>query len=60
VLVDLCELEASLVYKDGSKTAKATERNPVLEKQNKTKQNTTTKSLILRQDPRQLRMAFVT
>lgn len=27
---DLCELEASLVYKSSSRTPRATERNPVL------------------------------
>jgi hypothetical protein len=34
--VDLCELEASLVSRWCSRTARATQRNPVL-KQNKTK-----------------------
>jgi hypothetical protein len=29
-LVDLCELEASLIYRATSRTAKATQRNPVL------------------------------
>ena len=36
---DLCEFEASLVYKASSRTARAIQRNPVLE--NKTKQNKT-------------------
>lgn len=36
--VDLCEFEASLVYKVSSRTAKATQRHPVLEKR-KEKQN---------------------
>ena len=31
--VDLCEFEASLVYKGGSRIARATQRNPVSEKQ---------------------------
>jgi hypothetical protein len=30
--VDLCEFEASLVYKANSKTAQATQRKPVLKK----------------------------
>ena len=34
---DLCELEASLVYKVSSRTARATERNPVSKNQNKQK-----------------------
>jgi capsid protein len=34
--VDLCEFEASLVYRVSSRTARATQRNPVLK--NKTKQ----------------------
>jgi hypothetical protein len=40
----ISEFEASLVYKVSSKTARAIQRNPVLEnktKQNKTKQNKT-------------------
>ena len=40
--VDLCELEASLVYRVSSRTARAIQRNPVLKKktkQNKTKMN---------------------
>jgi hypothetical protein len=36
---DLCEFEARLVYKVSSRTARATHKNPVLEK--KTKQNKT-------------------
>jgi hypothetical protein len=35
--VDLCELEASLVYRVSSRTASAIQRNPVMKKQNKTK-----------------------
>jgi hypothetical protein len=31
--VDLCKLEASLVYKESSRIARATQRNPVLKKQ---------------------------
>jgi hypothetical protein len=31
---DLCEFKASLVYRVSSRTAKATQRNPVLKKQN--------------------------
>jgi hypothetical protein len=38
----ISEFEASLVYKVSSRTARATQRNPVT-KQNKTKQNKTTK-----------------
>ena len=37
---DLCEVEASLVYRTSSRTARATQRTPV-SKQNKTKQNKT-------------------
>jgi hypothetical protein len=39
----ISEFEAGLVYKVSSRTARATQRNPVLEKtkQNKTKQNKT-------------------
>lgn len=36
-LVDICEFEASLVYKGRSSIARATQRNPVLKKP-KTKQ----------------------
>jgi hypothetical protein len=42
--VDLCEFKASLVYRMNSRTARATQRNPVSKnktKQNKTKQNKT-------------------
>jgi len=37
---DLCKFEASLVYRVSSRTARDTQRNPVLKnkKQNKTKQ----------------------
>ena len=35
---DLCEFEASLVYRASSTTARATQRNPVSKKKNKTKQ----------------------
>jgi hypothetical protein len=35
----ISEFEASLVYRVSSRTARATQRNPVLKKQNKTKQN---------------------
>ena len=38
--MDLCEFEASLVYRVSSRTAGATQRNPVLE----TKQNKKTKA----------------
>ena len=38
---DLCELEAILVYRASSRTARATQRNPVLK--NETKQNKTKK-----------------
>jgi hypothetical protein len=31
--VDLCEFETSLVYRGSSRTAKATQRNPVLKNQ---------------------------
>jgi hypothetical protein len=34
----ICEFEASLVYKVSSRTARAIQRNPVSEKQNNTKQ----------------------
>jgi hypothetical protein len=37
----ISEFEASLVYKVSSRTARATQRNPVSKKQNKTKQNKT-------------------
>jgi hypothetical protein len=39
----ISEFEASLVYKVSSRTARATQRNPVSKKQNKTKQNQKTK-----------------
>ena len=42
--MDICELEASLVHKASTLTARATQRNAVLKnktKQNKTKQNKT-------------------
>jgi hypothetical protein len=35
---DLCEFEASLVYRVSSRTARATQRNPVLNKQTNNKQ----------------------
>jgi hypothetical protein len=38
----ISEFEASLVYKVSSRAARATQRNPALKKQNKTKQKTTT------------------
>jgi hypothetical protein len=37
------EFEASLVYRVSSRTARATQRNPVPKKQNKTKQNNNNK-----------------
>jgi hypothetical protein len=37
----ISEFEASLVYKVSSRTARAIQRNPFSEKQNKTKQNKT-------------------
>jgi hypothetical protein len=37
---DLCDFEASLVYRVNSRTSRGTQRNPVLKnKQNKAKQN---------------------
>jgi hypothetical protein len=33
--MDLCEFEASLVYRAGSRIARATQRNPVLKNRNK-------------------------
>jgi hypothetical protein len=40
----ISEFEASLVYRVSSRTARATQRNPVLKKKTKTKtKNTTTK-----------------
>jgi hypothetical protein len=39
----ISEFEASLVYRVSSRTARATQRNPVSKKQNKTKPTTTTK-----------------
>jgi hypothetical protein len=36
----ISEFEASLVYKVSSRTARATQRNPVLKNKNKTKQKT--------------------
>ena len=38
---DPCEFEASLVYRVSSRTARATQRNPVLKKQTGKKQNKT-------------------
>jgi hypothetical protein len=35
----ISEFKASLVYRESSRTARATQRNPVSKKQNKTKQN---------------------
>jgi hypothetical protein len=35
----ISEFEASLVYRVSSRTARTTQRNPVLKKQNKTKKN---------------------
>jgi hypothetical protein len=37
----ISEFEASLVYKVGSRTARATQRNPVLKQTKQTKQNKT-------------------
>jgi hypothetical protein len=37
----ISEFEASLVYRVSSRTARATQRNPVSKKTNKTKQNKT-------------------
>ena len=34
---DLCEFKTNLVYRVNSRTAKATQRNPVLKNQNKNK-----------------------
>jgi hypothetical protein len=39
----ISEFEASLVYKVSSRKARATQRNPVWKKQNRTKQNKTKK-----------------
>jgi hypothetical protein len=39
----ISEFEDSLVYRVSSRTARATQRNPVSTKQNKTKQNKTKK-----------------
>ena len=36
--VNLCEFEASLLYRASSRAARATQRNPVLEKQTNKKQ----------------------
>ena len=36
---DLCEFEASLVYRGSSRTARATQRNPVLKNKQKTKKS---------------------
>jgi hypothetical protein len=38
----ISEFEASLVYRVSSRTARATQRNPVLKNKNKNKQITTT------------------
>ena len=51
--VDFCEFEASLVYRASSRTARATQRNPVLKKvknkqtQNKRKQNLFSETLAI-------------
>jgi hypothetical protein len=37
--MDLCEFEASLVYRVSSRTARATWRNPVLKNKNKKQTN---------------------
>ena len=39
VAADLCESEANLVYRANSRTARATQRNPVLEKKKKDNRN---------------------
>jgi hypothetical protein len=40
---DLCEFEASLVYRASSKTVRATQRNPVTKKNEKSKNKQTRK-----------------
>jgi hypothetical protein len=50
----ISELEASLVYRVSSRTARATQRNPVSKnktKQNKTKQNKTKQNKIKQNKP---------
>jgi hypothetical protein len=52
----ISEFEASLVYRVSSRTARATQRNPVSTKQNKTKQNKTkqnktTKTMYIYENP---------
>jgi hypothetical protein len=51
----ISEFEASLVYRVSSRTARATQRNPVSKnqktKQNKTKQNKTKQKSSLKRDP---------
>ena len=44
---DLCEFEATLVYNGSSRTANATQKNPVLNKQNKTTTIITTRGSAL-------------
>jgi hypothetical protein len=46
----ISEFEASLIYRVSSRTARATQRNPVSEKQNKTKQNNNNKKNIVSND----------
>jgi hypothetical protein len=41
---DLCKFEASLVYKVSSRTARATQRNPVSKRHSKTKTSQTNKT----------------
>jgi hypothetical protein len=45
--VDLCEFEDSLVYRVSSRTARATQRNPVSKKKSKNKKQNKTKQKVL-------------
>jgi hypothetical protein len=50
------EFEASLVYRQSSRTARATQRNPVSTKQNKTKQNKTKQNKTKQNKTKQTKM----
>jgi hypothetical protein len=49
-MVNLCQCEASLVYRTSSRISRATQRNPIIEKPktNKTKQNKMKEKIIIK------------
>ena len=63
--VDLCEIEAGLVYKVSFRTARATQRNPVLKRKEKRKKEKNPRvytcyasALLLSRIPRTLSLFF--